>query len=423
MQVPTSAAAATSAPLPTSARTVPEDAPPAAPSKYAADDVRSFPVGAVLPQTTPEAPGSAGGKLWDETTVTPAMVSAIDGARQVVNAEFFGITDAGKGAHLVGALERAARRGVEVNVIADTVSKVALPLGSYQRLQRKIEDAGGRVIDNFRIPFVKDHDDAPGLKHVDHRKVVTIDGTDAFIGGINFIPLEDDFHDSMLQVTGSTAARLASNQLERWKSVGGVISERHAASVEQAMQGVKLAPDDPNEMRVVQNAPQTGDFALSDLYREKIRSAKERLWVSSPGFSDQELMQDLNDAAQRGVDVRVIAPGKPPLGIPVINWVGRSHLRELVEHGASASDIPAVLHRKALIADDDVVFSSFNITGRSKTHDHELGVQTKDPEFVAAIEKVLMDDYASGTKLDPSSKRSWGERFGDFVAQKLKFNY
>jgi phosphatidylserine/phosphatidylglycerophosphate/cardiolipin synthase-like enzyme len=154
-----------------------------------------------------------------------------------------------------------------------------------------------------------------------------------------------------------------------------------------------------------------------------IRGAKQRLWISSPGWSDQELMDEINAAAARGVDVKLIGPGKAPLGIPLITWVGRSHLREAVRNGATAYEIPAILHRKALIADDEVVFSSFNVTGRSKTHDHEIGLRTKDPEFIKAIQDKLQADIDQSTTLDGTDNSGFGGKFGDLIAQKWKVNY
>jgi cardiolipin synthase len=380
---------------------------------------------ALLPPVgTPDAVGSKGDwKLWNEDTTTRAVVDAIDGAHHVVTAEFFGIADSGKGAHIVDALERAGKRGVEVNVLADSISLTAIPFGSFNKMKDRLEAVGGTVKTNFRIPLVKTNKDTPALQNVDHRKVVTVDGTNAFVGGINFIKLEDGFHDSMLQLSGPAAARLSAEELDRWGRAGGPVTPVHQASVAQAMQGLKLIPDDPNEMRIVANAPEQGRNELTDGYRELIRNAKQRIWVSSPGFSDQELMQDLDDAAARGVDVRVVAPGKAPLNIPIIKWVGDSHLRKLVDEGAKAFAIPEVLHRKSLIADDEVIFSSFNLTGRSKTEDHEIGVRTKDPEFVQAVGDVLLKDMARGAAITHDTGKGVGRKVGDLFAQKWKLNY
>lgn len=368
----------------------------------------------------PDAVGSRGWKLWNEATTTRPIVDAIDGAKQVVNVEFFGISDGGKGAHIVDALERAAQRGVEVNVFADSISYTALPVGSFVRLKNRIEDAGGEVETNLRMPLVNNVVDA--RKNVDHRKVVTIDGTTAFTGGVNYMKVEDDYKDSMVELHGVDAARVAADQLDRWRRVGGTVSPVHEQSVKDALKGASLVPSDPNEMRVLKNAPDTKTFELTDAYRDLIKGAKERVWVSSPGYSDQELVGLLNDAAKRGVDVRLVAPGKNPLGIPVINWVGYSHLRELIGYGAKAYAIPEVLHRKGLVVDDEVVFSSMNVVKRSSEKLHEIGVRTKDPEFVQAVANTLIADMDRGAPV-PAEARGFGKAFGDFVAQKLKISY
>ena len=376
--------------------------------------------GPLPPLEQPDAVGSRGWKLWNEATTTRPIVDAIDGAKQVVNVEFFGISDGGKGAHIVDAMERAARRGVEVNVFADSISYSALPVGSFVRLKNRVEDAGGEVLTNLRIPLVNNVVDA--RKNVDHRKVVTVDGHTVFTGGVNYMKVEDDYKDSMVELHGVDAARMAADQLDRWRKVGGTVTPRHEATVRDALKGASLVTTDPMEMQVVKNAPDTKEFGLTDAYRDLIRNAKERVWVSSPGYSDQELVGLLNDAAKRGVDVRLVAPGKNPLGIPVINWVGYSHLRELIGHGAKAYAIPEVLHRKGLIADDEVVFSSMNVVRRSAAKLHEIGVRTKDPEFVAAVAKTLEADMQRGTPV-PAEGRGFGKMFGDLVAQKLKISY
>lgn len=374
------------------------------------------------PAGAPDAVGSAGWKLWNEKTATRAIVDAIDGADKVVNAEFFAITDGGKGTYVVDALERAAKRGVEVNVLADSISLFSLPVGSYLRMKNRIEDAGGTVFTNVRAPIVKSRKDEPALQNVNHRKVVTVDGTTAFTGGVNYIKLEDHFEDSMVQLSGVSAARLAADQLDRWTRANGSASDAHRQTVDDALQGASLVSSDPNDMHVLANAPEQQRTELTDAYKELIRGAKERVWISSAGYSDQELMDLVTDASRRGVDVRMVTSGKAPLGLPIINWVGESHLREAMREGAEAVAIPGIIHRKALIADDEVVFSSFNMTGRSKQHLHEVGLRTKDPEFVEAVANVLSTDLERGTPIDVA-RRDVGGRVGDFIAQKVKMNY
>lgn len=375
----------------------------------------------ILPRRmAPDAVGSRGWKLWNEESTHRAIVDAIDGATKVVNVEFFGLIDAGKGEWAVDALERAARRGIEVNVITDMTSYASLPLGAFHRMRRRLEAAGATVHTNLQLPFGPNKNSAKS--HIDHRKVVVVDGEQAFTGGINYYKVEDDYHDSMLELSGPQAARLAAEQLDRWERINRGATDVHKATVRQALNGASLLVNDPNDMHLVTNAPEQGDFQLSDTYRDMIRNAKKRVWIASPSYTDKELMQLVDEAAERGVDVRLIAPGEAPIGLPLILWVNRTHLRDLQRKGGKAYEIPEVLHRKSLIVDDEVVFSSFNMTGRSKKHDHEIGVRTKDPEFVRAIEQVLERDMARALPVE-QRKRSAGESLTDFLVDTLKLSY
>ena len=366
------------------------------------------------------AVANGGWKLYDETNAAPAIVDAVNGAKQVVNAEFFGFTDAGKGATLVTALEGAAKRGVEVNVVTDFISALALPPGSYQRMRSKITDAGGNVILTSRIPGSPKAKDTPALKHVDHRKVVTIDGNTGFVGGMNLVPLTDSYKDSMVGVTGVTAARLAADQLDRWTRVGGNVTERHTRSVTEALDGAPAKTDDPTALRIVANAPEQERFELTQGYRDAIRNAKERLWIATPGISDRDVMNDIHAAAKRGVDVRIIASEKAPVAPPV-GWVARSHMTDLAANGGASYEIPGTLHRKALIADGEAILSSYNLTKRSADADHELGIQSSDPKFVAAVQELLQKDIDSATKFDPAAFTGPAQKVGSFFAKRFSY--
>ncbi len=368
----------------------------------------------------PHAPAKPTWELHGETTATGAIVDAINGARQVVNAEFFGLTDAGKGAQVAAALVNAAKRGVEVNVIVDFISQAAPPFGSFQSMRRDIEAAGGHMIVTSRAMFPSSAASIPGVKNVDHRKVVTVDGTTGFVGGMNLVPMTDAYHDTMVRLSGVDAARLAANQIDRWASVGGAISARHEQSVRDALGGAELIPTDPNAMRIVSNAPDVQRFDLSAAYAQLIKTAKRRIWVSTAGISDRAIMGLLADAAKRGVDVRIITSKKPPVS-RVVGWVADGHLANLAAAGGTAWQTPGILHRKAIVVDDEAILSSYNLTQRSAEHDHEIGVRTKDPSFVRAVSDLLQHAMDESTQFDPAIRHGFGRAFGDFVARHIDY--
>lgn len=362
-----------------------------------------------------------GWKIFDETTAANAIVDAIAGARHVVNAEFFGIGDAGKGALVTDALVAAAKRGVEVNVIGDFMSEITPPVGAYQQMRRRVQAAGGHVITTSPIPFSRAGRRTPGVADIDHRKVVTIDGDRGFVGGMNLLRMTDAYHDSMVELSGVAAARLAAEELGRWGRVGGQVSDAHRASVAAALNGAPVASTDPRDLRIVANAPDEGRHELSDGYADLIGGAKRRVWISTPAISDRKIMEEIEAAAARGVDVRIVTPGGVALGVPLIQWVARAHLATLEQAGGSAWEVPDILHRKALIADDEAILSSYNLTARSRMHDHEVGIRTTEPTFVRAVAAMLSNDMARGTKFDPSTFTGIDARIGALIAKYFSY--
>lgn len=359
-------------------------------------------------------------KLYNEKNVTSAIVDAINGAKHVVNVEFFAFTDAGKGAQIVAALENAARRGVEVNVITDFVSMGSPPVGSWFRMRKKIREAGGTVIQASRFPLSPSSIALPALKHVNHRKIITIDGNNAFVGGMNFAPISDGYADTLVNVNGVTAARLGANQLDRWKRVGGKVTKSHQLAVSSHLGKNSLKATDARELRVLSNSPDQEKYELTDAYAEMIRNAKHRIWISTPGISDRDLMDELHAAARRGVDVRIISSEDPPVGAPV-GWVARAHLNELIENGGKAYEIPGTLHRKLLIADNETVVSSYNITKRSARADHEVGLRTKDRKFVKTIEALMKHDMDRSPEYDPDNLQGITKLIGDAFAEHISY--
>jgi len=426
MPVGASASLAATRPIPLSAPSTASSSPLA---NHSAGAAAVAGAGAITGTAVTGLPGtgpSFAGKDWalfDETTTTPAIVDAIKGAQRVVNVEFFAIADAGKGAQVTSALVDAARRGVEVNVVTDLTTLVTLPLGSFQRMKRKVENAGGTVTVQSR-GFLFSGFRNTALAHVDHRKVVTVDAKIGFTGGVNYAKIGDDYHDTMVRLTGLPAARLAADQLDRISRVtAGKATAVHKASVAEALNGASLVPTGRHDIRIIANAPEQQRYDLSAEYLKLIQCAQKRLMISSPGWSDQQVIEEINKAIERGVEVTIIAPGKPPLNVPVFNWVGRSHFKEFIGLGATVYEIPEVLHRKAIISDDTAIISSYNITARSRKADHELGVATTDPEFVSAVEATMRNDATRGVKLDPAKLGGVGQRIGDFLAQTAKINY
>jgi len=186
-----------------------------------------------------------------------------------------------------------------------------------------------------------------------------------------------------------------------------------------------LRPDSA-AVEVLDNSPTKGARVaeVSDFYRQSIRTAKDRLWIASPGWTDPDMVSDITAAATRGVDVRVITSGKPPLHAPPIIWSTRSALRELLAAGGKIFETPNVSHTKAIVADGAAAVGSYNITRRSALHDHEIALATHEPEVVQQVAQLFLNDFAASKRLTTAETTSGlGQRGMNFLSDKFHFGY
>jgi len=151
----------------------------------------------------------------------PALVAAIDAARLEVFVETYIFADDQTGSLVADALARAAARGAATHVLIDGFgAKDFAP-----RFRQMLADAGAEVL-VFRPqvsvwPFWKQRS---RLRRM-HRKLASIDGAVAFVGGINIIDDHDGPHDApprydyAVRIEGALAAQVRAEASKLWTRV------------------------------------------------------------------------------------------------------------------------------------------------------------------------------------------------------------
>ena len=130
----------------------------------------------------------------------------------------------------------------------------------------------------------------------------------------------------------------------------------------------------------------------------------------------------LGRAAARGVDVRLLLPGRTD--VPIVRHSGHGFFSACSWRavcGSSSTD-PAVLHAKTIVADGYVsVVGSSNIDFRSFERNAECNFAIFDGEVGAVMERRFEEDVASATEiLRPDwRRRSWLHRAADASARRL----
>jgi cardiolipin synthase len=221
------------------------------------------------------------------------MVAAIDAAKQFVYVETFIWIDDECGRVLRDALGRAVGRGVRVNVIYDWVlSSRNLGDGYF---------ADGIDVLTFRPITGRD---ALRLSNVlrDHRKLLITDGTTGFIGGYNFGDEYVAWRDTHIRITGESVRELENAFVDFWNQHRGML-----------VLGLPHAEERSWDPFIVvhRNDPSMGIFPIRGMYLEAIDRAKDRIWITNAYFvPDRSFRTALEDASRRGVDVRVMVPGR-----------------------------------------------------------------------------------------------------------------
>ncbi len=354
---------------------------------------------------TPLVIGNGVKLLQDGKATYDAMLQAIGGAKDHINLETYIFDDDEVGEKFVQALLERQRRGVQVNVIYDSVGALKTPKPFFKQLT----DAGVNVLEfNPVNPLTARR--GWQVNKRDHRKLMVVDGRVAFLGGINIsnvystgsVPKGDAnaskepvaWRDTHMQIEGPVVADFQKMFLETWqKQKGKPLAQRNY-----------LPPLQPAGRQVVRAIGSTPDDPYSQIYLtllSAIRSAEKTVHLTNAYFvPDPNLLAVLKEAAARGVDVKLILPSQSDSA--TVFHAGRSHYTELLTAGVKLYErTGALLHSKTAVIDG--VWStvgSTNLDWRSFLDNDEVNAVVLGTEFGQEMERVFAADLAASGEID-----------------------
>ena len=336
-----------------------------------------------------------GDELYD------AMISAIEGAEHDVEMESFIFAADEVGRRFATAFAARARAGVHVRLHLDAFGS---DFPAFAAIRRDLELAGVRF--KWFHPFRWLHP----LEYIqrNHRKLLVVDGRDAFLGGFNIrrrnsrkLSGERRQRDSHVRVSGELA-RVASVLFDRlWNDATPIQPD----AIPEAPTGLDalLVPSHSRHCRQ----------RLACLYAGLIERSRRYLLFTSPYFAPGTLVEmALLNAAKRGVEVRLLVPrtGDPPLA----GWATRAAYEPLLAAGARVYEyLSRKLHAKASVVDGEWgVIGSANLDRLSLFVNQELVLIARDRSLAEALrvhyEQDLQD--AAQVTLPQWRLRSWRER-------------
>lgn len=252
----------------------------------------------------------------------------------------------------------------------------------------------------------------------DHTKTMILDGQLAFIGGMNIDrQYRYDWHDMMAEVRGPIVQQLEADFDAQWAAsgLGGDFARLLARAKARVHPEAAPAAADV-EMRALYTVP--GDAQILRAQLEAIRSARRYIYLQNPYVTDDDIVAELISARHRGVDVRVILPGRSDVAFMAsANLVAAS---ALVSNGVRVYAYPGMTHLKAALIDGWTCIGSANLDKLSLRLNLETNLATSDPGVAKALLTQLFEpDFARSQELGSPPALGVGTYLGNFIADHL----
>jgi cardiolipin synthase A/B len=332
--------------------------------------------------------------------VFPAMLQAIDAARERISFETY-VYDKGRVAdQFTSALENAARRGVTVNIILDGLGTGSMEKSHVERLQK----AGCHIV-NFNPTTWYSLEE---LNYRTHRKILVVDGSVGFTGGVGIANhwqghAQDPRHwrDTHVRIQGPIGRILEAAFYENF--VGG------GFTVTPVLTDPGLARDADDQSMVVRSSPSDGASDLKRLYLLAIAMARRSIEISSPYFvTDESTMWALDDARKRGVTIRILVESDIT-DHKSVKYASRDAYDDMLERGIQIYEYqPTMMHTKTMVVDGVLnIFGSANFDNRSLELNDEVNVAVFSRRLAARFLQDFDHDLRVAQKL---SLESWRDR-------------
>lgn len=377
---------------------------------YGVDDpsfVRSL--GHILPH--PIVGGNHIEHIEGGEAIYAAKLDAIASAEHTISFEIFEFFGDRAAAAFADALAEAAERGVTVHALLDYVGTMP---AEEEHLER-MEAAGVEVI-RWREPAWYQ---LPSFNHRTHRKLLVVDGEVGFTGGANvtdsWLPEGDEpgYRDHHFRITGPVVGNMQGAFVEVWLEASGELLHGDAYFPELEPQG-ELA------MQMVSSKPREGMHRIRMTFKYAVAAAQERITISSAYFyPDPSFLDALTEAAERGVEVRILLPGDS-IDYGFVRQASINRWRPMLEAGVEIYEYqPSMYHAKLISIDDRwASIGSTNIDNRSFRINKEGNVNVYDEAFARYVRGLVEDDLDDAVHftLERWESRPWHMRLAGWVS-------
>ncbi|MEH7375291.1 MULTISPECIES: cardiolipin synthase [Bacillaceae] len=335
-------------------------------------------------------------------------------ARHHIHLEYYIVRHDHIGQEIKNILIEKAHQGVKIRFLYDAV-------GSWQLSKSYINDLRNAGIEMVifgpvKLPFLNNK-----FNFRNHRKMIIIDGTIGFVGGLN---IGDEYlgrdknigfwRDTHLMLRGEAVRTLQLIFLQDW----------YYMTNHSFLTAEYLSPQNDNEnhggVQLIAGGPDNEWSVIKNIFFSMIASAEKSVWIASPYFiPDEDIFSAIKVAALSGIDVRLLVPNKPDKRI--VFHASRSYFPELLEAGVKVyeyqrgfmhSKIVIVDHELASIGTSNMDMRSFHLNFevnaflfRTKSTQKLVDEYINDLEYSKQLDKTIFHERHLGLRVLESTAR------------------
>jgi len=347
----------------------------------------------------------------------PDVLETLEGAQRHIHMEYYAWENDQRGNQIKEVLLKKRAEGVRVRVLYDDFASAKIK----KNVVRELKEAGVEVYPQIKILLWQL---ANRLNHRDHRKIIIVDGTVGFVGGINISDRYDNsidtglyWRDTHVKITGPLVRSLQRHFTVSWNTSTPekVEYSRDMFPDDEAVAGERISLG-----QVVAGGPIYPKSNIMLSYFKIFTLAREKLYVTNPYFIPSDSIMDaLKQAALSGVDVRLLLPFQSDS--KVVGAASRFYFSDLLDAGVRIFLYKkGFVHAKTLVCDSMLsVVGTANMDIRSFDLNFEIMSVIYGKAFARELENAFMKDLDECQEVNPEEweKRGFFERLVYSVAR------
>ncbi len=330
--------------------------------------------------------------LIDGEATYAAMLEKIAMAKSYICLQSFIVRNDDSGKKFKALLIEKAKQGIKVYFLYDEI-------GCYSLSNRYLKDLVENGVTVSAFYSTRGKGNRFQINFRNHRKVVIVDGCEGFLGGLNigdeYLGLSKKFghwRDTHLMISGPAVQCLQLAFLQDWYWATHHIPDFNWH--------ITPAKDNIN-MLILPTGPADKIQAATLMITSLINRARERLWIASPYFvPDFSIIQALQLAAMRGVDVRILLPAKADHKL--VYLCSFAFYEDLAGYNIKLYRYrEGFMHQKVFVVDDAFAgVGTVNLDNRSLNINFEITAVIAGSAFIQEVAKMLDQDFAQSDLVD-----------------------